>query len=275
MKAKCLVVVVILSALFSCHKEKDRSPDNPPSFVALKLKDINIRSLPSPYYHFEYKDDKQISSFNFSSGLMIYEMTYTGDDLTRMRNTTFGGNRDSVQYNYTNGKLISIHVTTDAGELYRKASFTYYADGRLQKLEWELRLANEPFAKEQSFTFTYYPDGNVKEITQHYFPVGPQPDVTFVDKYENYDNKKNVDGFSLVHTSQFKHPVLMPGITLQVNNAGRVVRTGDAAVTYEINYTYTYDNTGRPLVKTGDFVFTSGQNTGHHTELQTTYAYYD
>jgi len=275
MKARSFFAVLILAALFSCHKNSDTQPVNAPSFVALKLKDINIRNLPSPYYHFEYKDDKHISNFNFSSGLMIYDMTYTGDDLTLMKNTSFGGNGDSVQYIYTNGKPTSIHVTTQAGLLYRQAFLTYYTNGQLQNLEWEVKPPNQSFTKEQSFTFTYYPDGNVKAITQHDFAVGPQSDVTFTDRYENYDDNKNVEGFTLVHTSQFKHPILLPGITLQINNAGRVVRTGVGALTYEVNYTYTYDSSGRPLVKAGDFVFTSGSDMGKHFDLQTTYDYYN
>lgn len=277
MKTKYLLLIFILSALFSCHKEKDHpseTPANPHSFVALKLKDIDIGSLPSPYYHFEYRDDKHLSSFNFSNGL-IYDITYTGDDLTLMKNNTAGTSKDSIKFNYTGNKPTSITVTADVGVTYRQAFLTYYPSGQLQKLEWELKLNNEPFAKEQSLTFTYYPNGNVKEILQQYFAIGPLPGVTFTDKYENYDDKKNVDGFTLVQPGRFNLPILIPGITLQVNNVGRIVRTGGAAVTYEVNYTYTYDGTGRPLVKTGDFVNTSGPDIGQHYELKTTYSYYN
>ncbi len=49
--------------------------------MILKLKDIQITGLPSPYCHFEYREDKYISAFNFSGGL-LYDMTYTGDNLT-------------------------------------------------------------------------------------------------------------------------------------------------------------------------------------------------
>jgi hypothetical protein len=272
MKAKYLLLVFILFTLFCCKKV---APVNPHSFVAVKLKDIHITSLPSPYYHFDYRDDKHISSFNFANGL-IYDVAYTGDDLTLMKNNTSGTSKDSVKYNYTNGKLTSIHVITDAGIFYRRAFLTYYPSGQLQTLEWEIITANQSFTQDQTLTFTYYPNDNVKEIVHHYFAVGPQPNITFTDKYENYDDRINVDGFTLVHTSQTKFPpILMPGITLQVNNAGRIVRTGNAAYTYEVNYTYTYDGTGRPLVKTGDFVLTNGPDIGQHFEVKTTYSYYN
>lgn len=53
MKSKYLLTLCILSVLFSCRKEKDHSagtPGVPLSLVALKLKDIRIDGLPSPYY---------------------------------------------------------------------------------------------------------------------------------------------------------------------------------------------------------------------------------
>ncbi|MES1219382.1 MAG: hypothetical protein ABUT20_28020 [Bacteroidota bacterium] len=277
MKTKFLLSSFILFALFSCHKENDHEPGtpfNPPSFVSLKLKDINMTNLPSPYYHFEYRDDKHISNFNFSDGL-IYDMTYTGDNLTLMKNNTDGTTKDSVKYNYTDNKLTSIIVTTDDGVTYRRAFLTYYSSGKLEKIEWEIITDNGPFANEQSFTFNYYTDGNVKEILQEYFAVNSLPATSFRDTYTNYDNKVNADGFTLAEPSRFHIPILIPGITLQVNNAGRMVRTGGAAVNFEVNYTYTYDGNGRPLTKAGDFVNTSGSDAGQHFQLQTTYSYYN
>jgi hypothetical protein len=277
MTTKSLLLVFILATVFSCRKGEDTPleiPDNPPSFVALKLKDINIAGLPSPYYHFEYSDDKHISRFDFSNGL-IYDVTYTGDDLTLMKNNSPFGNKDSIKYHYANGKLRDITVVTETGLAYRRGLLTYYPSGQLQKLVWELKLNNDPFAKEHSFTFTYYPDGNVKEILQEYFDIGQLPATSFTDKYENYDDKKNIDGFTLMEPGRLRFPVLIPGITLQINNVGRIVRSRGAAATFEVNYTYTYDGDGRPLTKTGDLVSTSGPDSGQHYQLQTTYAYYN
>ncbi|MBX3257519.1 MAG: hypothetical protein KF862_25560 [Chitinophagaceae bacterium] len=276
MKSKYLLPVFMLSVLFSCRKENNHSPGTPAepfSFVDLKLKNIQITGLPSPYYHFEYRDDKYISGFNFSNGL-IYEMDYTGDDLTLMKNNTAGASPERISYSYINNQLSYITVT-DEGITYRRAFLWYYPSGQLQKIEWELKLDNGLFAEDQSYTFTYYPDGNVKEVLQQYFPAGQLPEAAFTDRYENYDNKKNADGFTLMEPGRLRIPILIPGINVQVNNAGRVVRTGGAAVTYEVNYTYTYDNSGRPLVKIGDFVNTSGPGTGQHYELRTTYSYYN
>jgi hypothetical protein len=276
MKSKYLLTLFMLSVLFSCRKENNHSPgtpDGPLSFVALKLKDIRIAGRPSPYYYFEYREDKYISGFNFSNGL-IYDMIYTGDNLTQMKNKTTSTSPGHISYGYTDHQLTAITVA-DEGITYRRAFLWYYPSGQLQKIEWELRVEYGLFAEDQSYTFTYYPDGNVKEILQQYFPAGQLPATAFTDRYENYDKKKNADGFTLMEPGRLRIPILIPGISVQVNNPGRVVRTGGAAVTYEVNYTYTYDNTGRPLVKTGDFVNTSGPDAGQHYELRTTYSYYD
>ncbi|MBX2925900.1 MAG: hypothetical protein KF746_27135 [Chitinophagaceae bacterium] len=275
MKSKYLLAAFIFPVLFSCHKGKDILPGTPanPSFVALRLKDIRIAGLPSPYYHFEYREDKYISGFNFSNGL-IYDVTYTGSDLALMKSNTAGASPERISYGYSNNQLTVITVA-DAGITYRRAFLWYYPSGQLQKIEWELKLENGLFAEEQSCTFAYYPDGNVKEILQQYFAAGQLPEATFTDRYENYDDKKNADGFTLMEPGRFRIPVLVPGIPLQINNARRVVRTGGAAITYEVDYTYTYDNTGRLLAKTGDFVNTSSPDVGQHYELRTDFSYYD
>jgi hypothetical protein len=268
-------LVMILAVFFSCKKETTENPPlHGPSFIDLKLKDITIRNLPSPYYHFEYGNNNRISAFNFSQ-VWTYDMSYSGNDLNLMKGNTSSVNQDSVSYVYDRGTVTNILVSSSTGTLYRKATLTYHPSGQLHTVEWEIKLVNEPFKPENSLTFTYHDDGNVREIVHHYFPLNGIPDVTFTDTYSNYDNKDCPEGFTLVHTSQFKHAILLPGLTLQRNNAGRIVRTGGAAVNFEVNYQFTYDNTGRPLTKTGDFVATTGPDAGKHVELFTSYSYYN
>jgi hypothetical protein len=280
MNTKIYLLALLVVGMVSCRKDKQYQPNpvfpNPgnKTFIDLKLKEINIRSLPSPYYHFDYSDATHISSYNFSSGLMIYDMQYSGTKLSSMKNTTFMGNRDNVEYKYTGDALTTVNVTSEAGVLYRRGTFSYNASGQLVKLEWEVKNGSQPLEKEHSFELSYYTDGNVKEVTQHFFPVGPQTDMTYKDTYENYDDKLNVDGFSIIHISQFKHPVLMTNALLQVNNAKKVTHTGDG-INYKVDYTYTYDPMGRPLIKNGDLVMTNGADAGKHFDLQTTYSYHN
>ena len=276
MRMKCSLAVLVLVIGYSCKKINIDYPPLPdPNFVDLRLKDIVVLNLPSPYYHFEYGNDGHISKFDFATG-WFYNMSYTGDNLTLMNNINPGLGNDSVQYIYSNDTLRLIVVTSNAGIPYRRGHITYNSAGQLEKLDWELKLPNEPFQNENSMTFSYYADGNVKDIVHHYSLTGSVPvDITFRDTYSNYDQMYNVDGFTRVHTSQMKPSIIMPGIIIQINNEGRVVRTGQAATTYEVNYSYTYDNVGRPVTKTGDFVATNGATAGQHVQLLTTYSYYN
>jgi hypothetical protein len=282
MKANIFLAGFILSVLFSCHKQSGNMDnpkgrqDNPHSFVALKLKNITIGSLPAPYYHFEYSNNNHISSFNFGNGL-LYDMQYKGDDLTLMTNNSPGTTKDRIEYNYINNQIAGINITTEGGLLYHRALLTYYPSGQLQMLVWELKTDSETFSREQSFTFSYYPDSNVREIVHQYFEIGAIPPAVFTERYESYDKHKNTDGFTLVHASlnQYKPPILLPDIVLQVNNPGRVVRSGGAAVDYEVSYDYEYDGEGRPVKKTGHFLYTSGAEAGRQEDVQTVFSYYE
>jgi hypothetical protein len=94
-----------------------------------------------------------------------------------------------------------------------------------------------------------------------------------LDRYEQYDRNVNVDAFSLVHDDFFDHVVLLPGVSLQRGNPGRVTHTGDG-VNYVVDYTYTYDGENRPLVKSGDLRLTNGNDVGRRFATRTEYSYY-
>ncbi|HET6993669.1 MAG TPA: hypothetical protein VFI06_01745, partial [Chitinophagaceae bacterium] len=70
----------------------------------------------------------------------------------------------------------------------------------------------------------------------------------------------------------FDHLFLLPGVQLQKNNPRRIVRTGD--ITFNLDYTYTYNENGAPLTRSGDFVWTSGANAGQHVLLSAVFSYY-
>jgi hypothetical protein len=83
---------------------------------------------------------------------------------------------------------------------------------------------------------------------------------------------RNVEGFSTFHKDN-DHLLLFPSSKLQKNNPTKVVRSG-TGIHYEIEFTYTYDNLGRPVQKSGAGQFTSGQNAGQHFQSMTSFTYY-
>jgi hypothetical protein len=134
---------------------------------------------------------------------------------------------------------------------------------------------NADFAIEETVQFSYYPDGNVEELIYQSYPVGPQTAATYTEKFENYDDKLNADGFSLLHiNTNVLHLILLPSVRVQLNNAHRVTHTGDG-LNYQVDYTYTYDAKRRPLAKSGDLLITNGSDAGKHVSLMTTFSYYD
>ncbi|HEY8969577.1 MAG TPA: hypothetical protein VIM64_10800 [Puia sp.] len=260
-------------AAISCHKDPMPPPNRPSDIAAVRLKDINEPHLPSPFYHFEYNDSGYITNASFSSGLGIYDLVYSNKRLFQMKMNILP-NKDILQYSYLNDDVVTINITDKNGINYRRAYLTYTPSHQLKQLDWVLKIADGGFVPEQTLLLSYYSDGNLKELTTHYHAVGSQTEALFTDRFENYDDKINVDAFTLLHSDQNHHLYLLPGIKIQLNNARRNIRTGDG-VNYDVSYTYTYDTKGRPAFRSGDLLWLSGSDSGKHFQVSTTFSYYD
>ena len=94
-----------------------------------------------------------------------------------------------------------------------------------------------------------------------------------MDLFELYDDKINVDGFGLLHTEFFDHLILLPGAPLQKGNPARVTHTGDGD-NYRVDYSYSYDETNRPLNKSGAATFTTGPLAGRTFATLSVFSYY-
>ena len=273
MKAKQFWLISFIVTIVACHKENGNTSGQPPVSNKLKLKDVNERNLPSPYYHFEYDDSGNISHADYSAGLRKYKVNYEGANIVSLENTTDFTNNIALEYVYINGELVAVKVKDRNGVTIRHCVLSFSPSKQLQQMDWDVKEGDVGYALEQTLTFSYYPDGNIKEITTHDYPVGSQTEATYTDRFENYDNHVNADGFSLLHTNPHEL-FLLPGIAIQVNNPGRNIHTGDG-INYQVEYTYTYDAKERPVVKTGDLVVTNGTDAGRHFEIQSTFSYYD
>jgi hypothetical protein len=271
MKVKAVLPLIVLTTMISCKKETSKPSPTPPA--SFKLKDVAIRNLPSPYYHFEYDDSGKITLFNYQSGLRIFDVTYDGEKIMSMENIVDPVNKVRLEYVYINGELTAIKVKNKDGVVVRHCIISFNSSHQLQEIEWDVSDGSTGFLIEQTLTYSYWPDGNVMEVVTHNYPIAPQTESTYVELFENYDDHVNADGLSLAHNSTHE-PILLPGTKIQLNNAGRLVHAGDG-INFEINYSYTYDSKGRPTVKTGDLKFTNGSNAGQHFETQSTFSYYD
>ena len=269
---RSLPFLLTVVMLLSCKKDKTESgPSLPTPPPPLLLKDIVVPHLPSPYYHFEYDSSGKLVFVSFASDYSRYHVAYDGGRISEMTNDILV-NKDRLEYIYDGtGKLETVIYTDSTGIAYTRVDFIY--DGqRIAKIQRQ-KKSGVDFIIDKTMTMTYHPDGNLFELTYHYLPVNGMTESVYTDRFEQYDDKINVDRLDLIHNEFFDHLIILPGIQLQKNNPGKETRTGDAE-NYVVDYTYSYNDRGQPLNKTGSLIFLTGSNAGQRFEINSIYSYY-
>jgi hypothetical protein len=275
MRYSYLLLTLNIVLLFSCKKEhRPRPVETPPATARhILLKDITIPNLPSPYYHFEYNADSLVTKADFASGFSIYDVLYDGSGIGEMRNNIVV-NHDTLRYRYDNaGKLVMIGFINASNVMYRHVFFAYNGD-QIKEIQWDIKEGNVGFLIDRTLNFSFYADGNVKTIAEHRPPVTGTDDYTSVKTFEQYDDKINVDDFSLVHDSFHDHLFLLQGFRLQKNNPKKETLSVNGTNLYTVDYTYTYNSDSTPSHKAGDFVYLSGTSAGQRFQTNSFYSYY-
>lgn len=266
-----LGLTITVAAVLACGDSQGPDTDGGGGPAAVLLQDIVVTSLPSPYYHFEYEPGGRISRVSFASGFLIYDVRYQGGRIAELRNIT-AGNMDRLQYIYdVAGRVETVNYLNPTGTVFARVRLTYDGD-KLSELDRERKLA-AGFTVEKTMAFSYYADGNLEEIVDHRPAINGQEATTTVDRFEQYDNDVNVDAFGLIHNDFFDHVVLLPNVSLQNGNPAREVFTG-GSVNYRFDFTYTYDEQKRPLIKEGTATILTGPDAGRTIPLHTAFSYY-
>lgn len=269
-----LIFVVASMAIASCKKHTTQPPVTPPpiTYKKILLKDIEIPNLPSPYYHFEYGADSQVVKASFNNYMTMYDVIYNGKDISEMRINNLV-NQDTLRYIYDNtGKVGLIIYINRTGVTYKHVFITYNGQ-QIIKMEWDRMVGNVGFIIYRTLTFNYFSDGNVKEIIEHWPAIDTQPEITYSTQYDQYDDKINVDNFTLWHEGITDYLFLLPNIRIQINNPRKVIHTGDGD-NYTADYSYTYNKDSMPITRTGEVIFTKGPDAGKTSEISTSYTYY-
>ena len=270
MQIRLPIIAIIAATLAACSSDRISAPPPPPPSGVL-LKDVEYTRLPSPYYHFVYDDAGKISSASFASGLATYSLHYQGDRIHDI--DVAAGTVDNLFYTYDDaGRVVAIRDRDATGANAQLWFFTY--DGnQLTSIERD-RAVPGGFIIELTMGFLYSPDGNLLEVSTHYPPIdGLQTEQTLIDLFERYDDKVNVDDFDLLHPGFFDKLILLPGVKLQMNNAGRVVHLGDGDH-YTVDFSYTYNDQKRPLTRSGTLLFQTGPHAGESFAVNAAYSYY-
>jgi hypothetical protein len=209
---------------------------------------------------------------SFASEFTRYDVTYTGGRISEMRNNILV-NHDRLEYVYDDSSRVAlVRETDDRDVVFEFLVFTY--EGRqLTGVERDRRVAGG-FIIDKTMSLSYYPDGNLRQLVWHRPAIsGLQDEQTYADLFEQYDTGTNVDGFSLLHDDFFDHLVLLPDVQLQKGNPRRVTRTGDGE-TFVVDYSYSYDDSNRPLTRSGQVTITNGPNAGLQIQTSGVYSYY-
>jgi hypothetical protein len=262
------VFLVVAAAACSDYAAPTGIPTEPDPVL---LKDVELSSLPSPFYHFEYDATGRASRVAFASGLTTYDLIYEGSQLTRVRREAATPARE-LKYVYDDQGRVSTVVYINSTGNYAVVFLTYDG-GRLVELERDVRV-DGGFIIDKTSTFTYDATGNLTELRIHRPAIdGSQTETTTVDHFEDYDTGANVEDFSLLHDEFFDELILLPGVKFQVNNPRRETRTGDG-INYVIDWSYTYDAKQRLAAKTGNLLLTNGAQSGSVFQLTGAFSYY-
>jgi hypothetical protein len=267
---KYLLILAACEIFIACKKQGENPP---PQTSQVLLKDVVEENWPSPYYHFEYDGSGKVSLMSFASDYNKYAVVYAADKISEMRNTVTE-NKDRLQYTYnSDGKVELIKYVDSTGSVYKTVDL-FYDGPRLVRLNHARRTV-AGFVAEKTITISYYNDGNVMDVTDNLLPFDAVPGGQVIIHFEQYDDKINVDGFSLIQDELFNHQhlFLLPGVQLQKNNPQKETRTGDG-LNFTVDYTYTYNNKNAPVTKKGDRVFTNGPFAGQHFETNSTFSSY-
>jgi hypothetical protein len=274
MNYRIVVFTVCFAVLIGSCKKDDNNPPSKPgqSHRKILLKEINVPRLPAPYYHFEYGADSLISKADFASGYFMYDVVYNSGRIEEMRNNILV-NHDTLRYTYDNLGRVSTVIFIDQNNILKRHVVFNYDAGKVSQITWDHKVDNGDFIIDRRLTFTYHLDGNLKDMND-YRPAVPGVEViNFTTHFDDYDDKINVDDFTLIHDGIHDHLLLLPGLHLQNNNARKQWVTG-ITDEYTVKYTFSYNFDATPIQKSGELIFSKGNLAGKKFDVSTNYTYY-
>lgn len=237
------LAAIVMGTTISCKKDNDTGQPLEVPFPVddartVLLKDVVAVSLPSPYFHFTYDDQKYVTQINFASGFNIYSVEYQNKRVKKMINIITG---NVILYSYENNQVSEINeFSQSTGDKKFHYRFLYNSSNQLVQVLWFEFFSNSSGDIYKKSVLVYHPDGNLAEIDHHFRTSPGQLSLGKTEKFSNYDNKINVDDFYLIEDF-FDTYLFLPQVKFQKNNPQKhqIVTT---AAGYDIVYTYDYQN---------------------------------
>jgi hypothetical protein len=260
---------VLLFSMYSCREDSDDKPSITDAQL-IKLKEIIVQSLPSPYYHYSYNDKGFVTNIKHASGERNYTIEYKDNRVSRMINNT-PINKDILQYSYTNQQVSRIDIIDAIGVTYQQINLAYDNDKRLKELLWKDIRQNQAATDIRKLVFTYNTDGNCASY-EDYYNTGNGLVLSATHRFLRFDTKTNVDR-NRFFKSLNEHFLYLPQVIVLKNNPLEEVISSNPN-DFSVTSAYTYQD-NLPVEKQTTFTATSGNGSGRPpvTSL-TTYSYY-
>jgi len=268
------VLVVLISACSKNPADPAPIPVPPPVNVIdtarVRLKQIEIPNLPSPYFEFVYNDSGYATHINFASNFFKYELEYNNKRISRMTNQING---DKLVYQYQNGNVSAIDQYSGiTGFRLWHYEFAYDVMQKLVNVKWYVFPSNgSDSLLEKVADLKYGADGNLSEYKYSIRMDDGSMQWGSTYTFSNYDKKINVDDFGMLKQF-FDHLLYLPAVKFQTNNPASS-KISSTVNEFEINYQYQYQG-NLPQAKTTTIRQTKGSDAGRVTTSTTQYSYY-
>src|SRR5687767_14087525 len=92
--------VAMVSVLSSCKKDTGTSHQPVTDVQKIKLKEVTVQGLPSPYFQYKYDANDFVTELNHESGFYQYRIEYKNGRISKMINNTVV-NKDTLVYYYS------------------------------------------------------------------------------------------------------------------------------------------------------------------------------
>ena len=256
--------VAMAIALSSCKKDTVTSQQVTDT-QKIKLKEVTVQGLPSPYFQYKYDANNFVTELNHESGFYQYRIEYKNGRISKMINNTVV-NKDTLIYHYTGNNVTRIDLRQPGIGKTEEVIFYYDIENKLIETAWK-KTGSADVVKRMLF---YYNEQNTLWRCEVYYDLGTVGlEKTNTHDFEQFDDKVNPESNYLLKES---HYLYLPQVRLQKNNPIKVKISG-VANDFEFVNSYQYSDT-LPVLKTTLMKQTRGSGAGMERTGITRYSYY-
>ena len=255
----------MIIALSSCKKDMVTDNQDVTDAQKIKLKEVTVQGLPSPYFQYKYDANDFITEINLESGFYQYRIEYRNGRISKMINNTVV-NKDTLIYYYTDNNVTRIDLIQPGIGKTEEVMLNYDVNNRLIETAWKKTGAAGLFKR----MLFYYNGQNIMWRCEVFYDLG----TTGLEKINTYDFEEFDDKFNPQSNYLLKesHYLYLPQVCLQKNNPLKAKLTG-IINDFEFVNSYQYSDT-LPIMKTSLMKQTRGSGAGMTSTGITTYTYY-